>query len=35
MKLKIEKDILLENLNAVSKAMSTRNINPVLNGIKF
>lgn len=35
MKLKIEKDILLENLNAVSKAMSTRNIIPVLNGIEF
>lgn len=35
MKLKIEKDILLENLNAVSKAMTTRNIIPVLNGIEF
>lgn len=35
MKLKIEKEILLENLNAVSKAMSTRNIIPVLNGIEF
>lgn len=35
MKLKIKKDILLENLNNVSKALSTRNIIPVLNGIKF
>lgn len=35
MKLKIEKNILLENLNAVSKAISTRNIIPALNGIEF
>lgn len=35
MKLKIEKNILLENLNSVSKAMSTKNIIPVLNGIEF
>lgn len=35
MKLTIKKDILLENLNNVSKALSTRNIIPVLNGIKF
>lgn len=35
MKLKIEKCILLENLNSVSKAVSTRNIIPVLNGIEF
>ena len=35
MKLKIEKEILLENLNAVTKAISTRNIIPVLNGIEF
>lgn len=35
MKLKIEKDVLLKNLNSVSKAMSTKNIIPVLNGIEF
>lgn len=35
MKLLIEKNILLEGLNPVSKALSTRNIIPVLNGIKF
>ena len=35
MKMLIEKKILLEGLNAVSKALSTRNIIPVLNGIKF
>lgn len=35
MKLKIEKNILLENLNSVSKAVSTKNIIPVLNGIEF
>ncbi len=35
MKMVIEKRILLEGLNAVSKALSTRNIIPVLNGIKF
>ena len=35
MKLLIEKKYLLEGLNAVSKALSTRNIIPVLNGIKF
>ena len=35
MKMLIEKRILLEGLNAVSKALSTRNIIPVLNGIKF
>ena len=35
MKLLIEKNILLENLNYVSRALSTRNIIPVLNGIKF
>ena len=35
MKLVIEKNILLENLNYVSRALSTRNIIPVLNGIKF
>lgn len=35
MKLKIEKNILLENLNQVGKALSGRNIIPVLNGIKM
>ena len=35
MKLIIEKNILLESLNYVSKALSTKNIIPVLNGIKF
>ena len=35
MKFKIKKNILLENLNYVSKAISNRNIIPVLNGIKF
>ncbi len=35
MKMVIEKRILMEGLNCVSKALSTRNIIPVLNGIKF
>lgn len=35
MKIVIKKEILLEGLNNVSKALSTRNIIPVLNGIKF
>ncbi len=35
MKMLIEKKVLLEGLNAVSRALSTRNIIPVLNGIKF
>ncbi len=35
MKLLIEKNILMEGLNSVSRALSTRNIIPVLNGIKF
>ena len=35
MKMIIEKRILIESLNCVSKALSTRNIIPVLNGIKF
>jgi len=35
MKLKIEKEILLEGLNKVSKAISTKNLVPVLAGIKF
>lgn len=35
MKLVIEKDILVNNLEKVSRAISTRNIIPVLNGVKF
>lgn len=35
MKLLIEKNILLEGLNYVSRALSTKNIIPILNGIKF
>ena len=35
MKLKIKKEILLEGLNKVSKAISTKNLIPVLSGIKF
>ena len=35
MKLKIKKDLLLEGLNKVSKALSVKNLVPVLQGIKF
>ena len=35
MKLKIKRDLLLENLNKVSKALSTKNLVPALAGIKF
>ena len=35
MKLKIKKNILMENLNKVSKAISTKNLIPTLAGIKF
>jgi len=35
MKLKINKDVLLENLNNVGRALSNRNIIPVTNGILF
>lgn len=35
MKIKIKKDLLLENLNKVSKAISTKNLIPALAGIKF
>ena len=35
MKIKIKKDLLLEALNKVSKAISTKNLIPVLAGIKF
>ncbi len=35
MKLTIKKDILLEGINKVSKAISTKNLIPVLSGIKF
>lgn len=35
MKLKIKRTVLLEALNNVSKALSTKNIIPILSGIKF
>ena len=35
MKLKIKKNIILEALNNVSRAISTKNIIPILSGIKF
>lgn len=35
MKLKMKKDVLAEGLNKVSKAISTKNLVPVLSGIKF
>lgn len=35
MKFSIKKEILLENLNNVSKAVSSKNVIPVLGGIKF
>ena len=35
MKIKIKKSLLLENLNKVSKAISTKNLVPALAGIKF
>ena len=35
MKLKIKRTILLDALNNVSKALSTKNIIPILSGIKF
>ena len=35
MKLKIKKNLLMENLNKVSKAISTKNLIPTLAGIKF
>ncbi len=35
MKFTIEKNVLLENLNNVTKAISIKNVIPVLNGIKF
>lgn len=35
MKLKIKKEVLLDGLNKVSKALSTKNLVPVLAGIKF
>ena len=35
MKLKIKRDLLLENLNKVSKAISVKNLIPTLSGIKF
>lgn len=35
MKFKIKKKILLQNLNAVSRAISSKNLIPILSGIKF
>ena len=35
MKIKIKKDLLLDHLNKVSKALSTKNLIPALAGIKF
>ncbi len=35
MKIKIKKELLLEHLNKVSKALSTKNLVPALAGIKF
>ena len=35
MKFKIKKDVLLSNLSSVSKAISTKNLIPILSGIKF
>ena len=35
MKFTIDKNIILESLNNVIKAISTKNVIPVLNGIKF
>lgn len=35
MKLRIKKDVLLDGLNKVSKALSSKNLVPVLQGIKF
>lgn len=35
MKLKIKRELLLDNLNKVSKAISTKNLIPILAGIKF
>ena len=35
MKFTIEKNLLLENLSNVVKAISVKNIIPILNGVKF
>ena len=35
MKFIIKRDILLENLNHTSKAISSKNLIPILTGIKF
>ena len=35
MKIKIKKELLLENLNKVSKEIETKNLIPILSGIKF
>ena len=35
MKFKIKRELLLEAINKVSKAISTKNLIPVLSGVKF
>ena len=35
MKFSIKKELLLQNLNSVSKALSNKNLIPILSGIKF
>ena len=35
MKFTIEKSVILEGLSNVTRAISTKNVIPVLNGIKF
>ena len=35
MKFSIKKEVLLQNLNSVSKALSSKNLIPILSGIKF
>ena len=35
MKFSIKKEILLQSLNSVSKALSSKNLIPILSGIKF
>ena len=35
MKFTIEKNVILENLMNVARAISTKNVIPILNGIKF
>ena len=35
MKFSVKKEILLQSLNSVSKALSNKNLIPILSGIKF